>query len=173
MNYPMREDLKLNNKFPDFELPDQNGKDRKLSELMDGKPTVLLFLRGHFCPKDRRHLTNLVNHLQPEMRVNYSNIVSVSVDDKLTTKEVRNALDAHWTFLCDYKKELLYDLKIVDRTDKRHGDVYIPYTFVLEGDRTIFKIYNGWWYLGRPTVEEIRMDLREITSKRQDWIYPG
>jgi len=44
---------------------------------------------------------------------------------------------------------------------------------ILDRDRTIYKIYNGWWYVGRPTVEEIRMDLRALLSRRNDWVYPG
>lgn len=31
-------------------------------------------------------------------------------------------------------------------------------------ERVIHKIYNGWWYLGRPTVEELRMDLRALMA---------
>ena len=46
----------------------------------------------------------------------------------------------------------------------------IPYTLVLEPQLKIFKIYNGYWYWGRPSVEELRMNLREITRKiRPDW----
>jgi hypothetical protein len=36
---------------------------------------------------------------------------------------------------------------------------------------SIYKIYNGWWYVGRPTVEEIRMDFRALLSRRGDWWY--
>ncbi|MCA1573738.1 MAG: hypothetical protein LC770_04215, partial [Acidobacteria bacterium] len=46
-----------------------------------------------------------------------------------------------------------------------------PYTFVLDRDRTIYKIYNGWWFVGRPTVEELRMDYRALMSRRPDWWY--
>jgi hypothetical protein len=46
----------------------------------------------------------------------------------------------------------------------------IPYTLVLEPQLKIFKLYNGYWYWGRPSIEELRMDLREITRKiRPDW----
>ena len=46
----------------------------------------------------------------------------------------------------------------------------IPYTFVLEPGLKIYKIYNGYWYWGRPTVYELHTDLREVTSKiRPDW----
>jgi hypothetical protein len=49
--------------------------------------------------------------------------------------------------------------------------VAIPYTFVLDRDRTIYKIYNGWWFVGRPTVEEMRMDYRALMFRRPDWRY--
>jgi peroxiredoxin len=171
MDYPMHPDLKVGNKFPDFELPDHTGEIRKLSQLLRGFPGVLIFSRGYFCPKDRRQLANYVTHLQPEFRVNYCKIITVSVDDKMNTVETRDALGADWPFLMDPDRKLLHELEMVDATDPAHGEIYIPYTFILDRDRTIYKIYNGWWYVGRPTVEEIRMDLRVLMSRRHDWIY--
>ena len=171
MDYPMRADLKLGERFPNFELPDHTGELHKLSSLLRGFPGVLIFSRGHYCPKDRRQLTNYVAQLQPEFRVNYCRMITVSVDDPLATNEVRNALGADWPFLVDSGRTLLRELEMVDISDPIHGEVYIPYTFVLDRDRTIYKIYNGWWYLGRPTVEEIRMDLRMVMSRRSDWVY--
>jgi peroxiredoxin len=171
MNFPMRSDLKVGNQFPDFELPDQGGERRKLSQLLRGFPGVLIFGRGYFCPKDRRQLSNYVQQLQPEFRVNYCHLISVSVDDAMNTNETRDAIGADWTFLMDPERRLLHELEMVDSTDKAHGEVYIPYSFILDRDRTIYKIYNGWWYLGRPTPEEIRMDLRELMSRRPDWVY--
>lgn len=46
----------------------------------------------------------------------------------------------------------------------------VPYTIVLEPSLVINKIYNGYWFFGRPTVEELRQDLRAIRRKcRPDW----
>ena len=171
MDYPMRADLRVGNQFPNFELPDQTGEMRKLSQILRGFPGVLVFSRGHFCPKDHRQLENYVRDLQPELRVNYCKMITVSVDDKYETNEMRDKLGADWPFLMDPDRQLLYELEMTDRTDPIHGDIYIPYTFILDRDRTIYKIYNGWWFLGRPTVEEIRMDLRALMSRRPDWVY--
>ncbi len=44
----IREDLQPGNPFPDFELPDQDGAVRKLSELMGGWLTILVFWRGQY-----------------------------------------------------------------------------------------------------------------------------
>jgi len=167
----MHPDLKVGQKFPNFELPDQDGEPRQLSKLIRGFPTVLIFNRGYYWPKDRRQLTAYVRELQPEFQVNYCKMITVTVDDRMNTNEVRAALAADWPFLMDPDRSLLHKLQMTDQTDQVHGEVYIPYTFILDRDRTIYKIYNGWWFIGRPTCEEIRMDLRALMSKRPDWIY--
>jgi len=116
-------------------------------------------------------LTTYVQQLQPEFRVNYCKMISVSVDDRENTTDTRTALAADWPFLMDPDRRLLHELQMTDTTDKVHGEVYIPYTFILDRDRTIYKVYNGWWFVGRPTPEEIRMDLRALMSRRPDWVY--
>lgn len=46
----------------------------------------------------------------------------------------------------------------------------IPHTFVLEPGMRIYRIYQGYWYFGRPTVEELRLDLRAVLQRcRPDW----
>jgi peroxiredoxin len=44
----MRDDLKPSNKFPDIELPNHDKETVKLSALMRGFPTVLVFSRGYY-----------------------------------------------------------------------------------------------------------------------------
>ena len=34
----------------------------------------------------------------------------------------------------------------------------------------MFKIYQGSWYFGRPSIEELRQDLRQLSRNcRPDW----
>ena len=44
----MRDNLRPGEKFPDFELPGDDEKLAKLSSLMRGFPTVVVFSRGHY-----------------------------------------------------------------------------------------------------------------------------
>jgi peroxiredoxin len=44
----MRSDITPGGTFPDYGLPDQEKKPRKLSELQGDDPMVLLLSRGHF-----------------------------------------------------------------------------------------------------------------------------
>jgi hypothetical protein len=40
----------------------------------------------------------------------------------------------------------------------------IAHTLVLDPGLRIYKIYNGYWFFGRPTVVELRLDLRACCS---------
>jgi hypothetical protein len=41
---------------------------------------------------------------------------------------------------------------------------------VLEPGLRVYKIYDGYWFFGRPTVEELRQDLRTVLQRcRPDW----
>jgi len=41
---------------------------------------------------------------------------------------------------------------------------------VLEPGLRVYKVYNGYWFFGRPTVEELRLDLRAVLARcRPDW----
>jgi len=41
---------------------------------------------------------------------------------------------------------------------------------VLEPGLVVYKIYNGYWFWGRPTLEDLRQDLRIVTKNcRPDW----
>src|SRR5262249_26837902 len=164
----MRADIVPGAVFPDYELPDQTGKHRKLSELQGGDPLVLVLSRGAFCPKDRRQHEGLLQ-LHREMIVGYSRLVTVSTDNLLELNEFRSGVGAAWTFLSDAGRKIQKDLDIAEYTDPHHNPM-IPHTLVLEPGLKIYKIYNGYWFFGRPTVEELRLDLRAVLARcRPDW----
>ena len=50
----MRSDIVPGAVFPDYELSDHRGKRRKLSELQQQDPMIVVLSRGAYCPKDRR-----------------------------------------------------------------------------------------------------------------------
>jgi len=164
----MRADIVPGAPFPDYELSDHTGKHRKLSELQGQDPLVLMLSRGGFCPKDRRQAELLVR-LHREMDVGYCRLVTISTDSIVETSEYRAGIDAHWPFLSDPHRIVQKDLDIPEYTDPMHNPM-IPHTFVIEPGLVIHKIYNGYWFFGRPTLEELRQDLRAVLKKcRPDW----
>ncbi|MBW4444894.1 MAG: redoxin domain-containing protein [Plectolyngbya sp. WJT66-NPBG17] len=129
---------------------------------------VLVLSRGGYCPKDRRQAEGLVQ-LHREIEVGYCRLVTISTDNITETSEYRSGVGAHWTFLSDAGRKIQKDLDIAEYTDPLHNPM-IPYTIVLEPGLIIHKIYMGYWFFGRPTLEELRQDLRVVLRKCQpDW----
>ena len=164
----MRSDIVPGAVFPDYELSDHTAKHRKLSELQGQHPMVLVLSRGGYCPKDRRQAEGLVQ-LHREMEVGYCRLVTLSTDSIVETNEFRSGVGAHWPFLSDPRRTVQKDLDIAEYTDPVHNPM-IPHTIVLEPGLVVHKVYNGYWFFGRPTTEDLRQDLRAVTRKcRPDW----
>lgn len=164
----MRSDIVSGAAFPDYELSDHTAKRRKLSELQGQHPMVLMLSRGGYCPKDRCQ-AELMVQLHREIELSYCRLVTISTDNITETNEYRNRVGAQWPFLSDAARIIQKDLDIAEYTDPVHNPM-IPYTIVLEPGLIIYKIYNGYWFWGRPTPEDMRQDLRVVTRKcRPDW----
>jgi peroxiredoxin len=164
----MRPDIVPGAVFPDYKLSDHHGMQRTLSELQEADPLVLVLSRGGFCPKERRQHEGLVQ-LHREMQVGYCRLVTISTDNLIETNEFRSGVGAHWVFLSDPGRKVQKDLDIAEYTDTDHNPM-IPHTLVLEPGLKIYKVYNGYWFFGRPTVEELRLDLRAVLQRcRPDW----
>jgi len=84
-------------------------------------------------------LENYTQYLQPELAVNYCKLLVVTVDDPETTRQFRADLGAEYPFLIDVDRKLINELDIVDTTDPKHSPIPIPYTFVLDRTREIYK----------------------------------
>src|SRR5437764_1300453 len=164
----MRTDMKPGATFPDYELPDHTGQRRRLSELQENDPMIVFLSRGHYCPKERRHLKRVVE-FYPDIELGYTKVVTISTDGIDLTNEFRSGLGAQWPFLSDPGRVVQQDLDIQEYTDAKNNPM-IPHTIVLEPGLRVFKIYEGYWYWGRPSMEDLWTDLREITQRvRPDW----
>lgn len=96
----MHADIVPGAQFPDYELTDHTRARRKLSELQGNDPLILVLSRGHYCPKDhQQHLA--LAAFYPQIKVAYTQIVTISTDNILETNEFRDAIGAQWTFLSD------------------------------------------------------------------------
>ena len=164
----MRPDIVPGGTFPDYELTDHAKMRRSLSELQGIDPMVLILSRGHFCPKDhQQHLAMAAAY--PQFVVAYTKVVTIATDNLLELNEFRNSVGARWTFLSDAGRKLQKDLDIQEYTDPTH-DPMIPHTLVLKPGLVIHSVYNGYWFWGRPSVEDLRRDLREVFQEvRPDW----
>ncbi len=153
-------------RFPDLDLPDHTGRRRLLSEIAAGDPVVLLFSRGWWCPKEQRHLRE-VTELQSEFEVAYTRIVVVSIDEPEVQSAFRAGLGARFLFLSDARRSWIDRLGLREEADTLH-DPYRPAAFTLAPDLTVHRAYDGYWYWGRPTMEDLRQDMRAISHAVRD-----
>src|ERR1700690_290763 len=164
----MRDDIFPGAVLPDYDLSDHGAKRRKLSELQGQHPMVLVLSRGGFCPKERRQHEGLVQ-LHRELEVGYCRLVTITTASVIETNEFRRGVVAHWPFLSDPRRVVQKDLDIAEYTDPLHNPM-TPHTIVLEPGLVIYKIYNGYWFFGRPTIEDLGKALRAVLRKcRPDW----
>lgn len=110
--------------------------------------------------------------LQDELEVSYCRLLSVSVDRPDVAYAYRAGLGARWPFLCDPDRTVLEALGLRETTDTTH-DPYVPRVFVLRPDLSVHREYDGYWFVGRPTLDELLRDLREVSAAaRPDWVAP-
>lgn len=164
----MRDDLIPGARFPDFVLPDHTKAKRHLSDIQGDQLMIVFLTRGFFCPKDRAQMHELVR-FHPQLVVGYTQVVTITTDDWHITNNYRQQTHAPWPFLYDEDRVVQQNLDIKEYTDTTH-DVMIPHTIVLGRGLEVFRIYNGYYYWGRPSTAELHADLRELARQTYpDW----
>ncbi len=155
--------LEVGSALPELELRDHAGNPRVLSQLVGGDPTVLHVFRGWWCPKEQAFARKLVA-FQDEVEVAYTNVISLSVDAPAVSSAFRAGLGARWTFLCDDERTYLDALGLRETTDTVNHP-YLPTVAVLRPDLTVAAAWDGYWFWGRPSLEELRGALRSLTRE--------
>jgi peroxiredoxin len=164
----MRPDIVPGSAIPDFELPDHTSTPRKLSELQGENPMILTLARGHYCPKEHQQHLELAA-FYAKIAVAYTQIVTISTDPHHTLQEFRASVGAVWPFLSDTDRIVQKALDIQEYTDPENNPM-IPHTLVLKPGLMVHRIYNGYWFWGRPSTVDLWHDLRAVMSEiRPDW----
>lgn len=165
----MREKLAPGYSFPDYLLPDHTRTERRLSDLQgQDNPLLLLLIRGHFCPRDREQLKALTA-FHPQLVTGGCRVGLISTDDWQTSHLLRQQVGASYPFLCDEKKQVRDELGICEYTDPERLPM-IPHTILLLPGLQIWRVWNGHYYWGRPSTDELHSELRSLTRDiRTDW----
>ena len=91
----------------------------------------------------------------------YTKIATIATDEHHTLQEFRDSVGAQWPFLSDPGRIVQKDLDIQEYTDPDH-DPMIPHTLVLKPGLVVHTIYNGYWFWGRPSFDDLWRDLRDV-----------
>lgn len=111
-----------------------------------------------------RHLVEF----EKELAVAYTKVVAISVDSWRENAALRAGLGANFSILSDADRVAQEAMGLVEVTSRAHPD--LPRDYILYPDLTIYKVYNGYYYWGRATLDDLRQDFRVISSQiRKDW----
>lgn len=85
---------------PDFRLTDVDGNQVGLADVHQGRPLVLLFFRGEFCPTARRDLLTYAN-IYDRVQALGAEMVGISADTPANHAVLRNDLWVPFPLLSD------------------------------------------------------------------------
>ena len=156
--------------FPDLRLPETTGRELALTQLAEGRPLLLAFVRGWWCPKEQVRVRGLVA-LQDEIQREYGRIAAVTVDEPYVNGAFRAGIGAQFPFLSDEDRAVARELDLLELTDEWHVP-YLPFTFLLDMHLRIEGIWCGFWAWGNPTPDELRLGFRAITRREQPSFEP-
>jgi peroxiredoxin len=149
--------------LPDFELPDTTGVKRRLSELQGSDPMVVLLGRGEHCPRERQHLTEMLQ-FHRWSAVAFTKLVTVLPNDLHDTNKMKISIGASWPFLSDADLEVQRTLGIEEYTDTHH-EATVPHTLVLAPGLVIDTVHVGYWFWGRPSPYQLWQDLQDLLRR--------
>jgi len=175
--------IKVDEKAPDFELPNALGKQIALNHLLSKGPVVITFYRGSWCPYCNLQLRALQAKLE-EIHQLGATLVAISPevpDASMTKNEISNM---EFTVLSDQDAkiaseygvawevpEFLLEHMRVDRNldlkEINNGNsniLPIPATFILGSDGIVKWSYVNVDYRTRSEPEEIIEALKNITK---------
>jgi peroxiredoxin len=163
----MSRNLDPGTRIPDFELPDENGDRHRLSELQGDNVLVLHLSRGEHCPRERQHHRELLR-FHEWCSVAFTELVSILPNELHDVYKLKISTGAGWTFLADEELGVQRHFDINEYTDTHHANAGVPHTLILSPGLKVEEVYVGYWFWGRPSPEQLWLDLQELHERIKD-----
>ncbi len=165
--------LNVNDKAPNFELKDQNGKLVNLSNELKNGSVILVFYRGQWCPYCTKQLTNLQDSMN--MITNKgAQVIAITPEQKMNVDKTIAKTKADFTIISDQNLELLNAYQVsfgldsatstkyktfgvnLEESNGNNGNALpVPAVYVIGKDGKINYRYFNRDYKKRPTVKEL------------------
>ena len=139
----------------------------RLSELQGDDILVLHLSRGEHCPRERQHHREMLR-FHEWCSLAFTELVSCCRTPSTTSCRLKIGTGAHWTFLADEDLEVQRHFDIHEYTDTHHDHAGVPHTLILSPGLRIEKVYVGYWFWGRPSPEQLWVDLQELCGADKD-----
>lgn len=167
---------------PQVALQDHTGKAVAMSEALAGKPTLLVFYRGGWCPYCNIQLSAL-RKVVPDLASHGFQLVAVSPDrpEELSRTLEKNELD--YTLLSDNKAELMqafgiafkvdeetiekyksYNIDLAKASGHDHYALPVPSVFVIDADGVVQFAYSNPDYRTRVPERIVRAAIEAVEA---------
>lgn len=139
---PLPDDLRPGKPLPYFRATDEQGNELD-SECLKGKPTVILFVRGNWCPFCSRQVANLTKHYQ-DINERGARLILITPKPLETTRRVAVFFDFDFEFWLDSDLSIAAQLGLVqsggvpsDQHREYGNDTIWPASLVVDRDGVI------------------------------------
>lgn len=160
--------LKRGDKAPQFELPDVNGNNVSLSQILaKGKKVVVVFYRGGWCPMCSKQLASLSSDFE-KFKDKGATIVAISNEAPQKGLDLLKKIKLPYYLLVDAKSNVIeaYGVKVTKRElfdipalRGDHKDYALPSVFIISEDSKILWVYIGKNFHARPKNTQILANL--------------
>ena len=123
--------LLIGDHVPELDLIDSNGNNFDLGKLTGGKPTILIFYRGWWCPYCNVQLQQLKIHESDLSKLGYQ-IIAISPDLPEFLRKSIETHKLHFIFLSDSKMTAAMAFGIAYTLDEQTLEQYKKYNINLE-----------------------------------------
>lgn len=163
---PVPEGIKPGRTLPDFSAVDENGAPLSSGDLR-GRPSVLLFVRGNWCPFCSKQVQKLTQYYR-QINESGAHLILVTPKPLETTRRVAEFFNVEFEFWLDESLAIGRQLGLVQEAgvpkdyNREYGrDTLWPTTLVVDREGVIRHTELSRFIADRPDPEKI---LRIVTS---------
>jgi len=160
-------DLKPGNPLPEFTAVDENGNALSSTGLR-GRPSVLLFVRGTWCPFCSKQVQKLTKYYK-EINESGAHLILVTPKPLETTRRVASFFDVEFDFWLDESLAIGKQLGLVqaagvprDYGTEYGRDTLWPTTLIVDGDGVIRHTELSRVIADRPDPEKLLRIVRKL-----------
>ena len=159
--------LKPGQPLPSFSLVDEHNSEVKTDDL-SGRPAVLLFVRGSWCPFCSRQVANLTKHYK-EITDSGARLILITPKPLETTRRVANFFEVEFEFWLDDSLRVARKLGLVqsngvpkDFQGEYGEDTMWPTSLVVDADGIIRFTEMSRFIADRPNPEKLLKAVKSL-----------
>lgn len=161
--------LRIGQALPDFSAENEDGETVRTTDL-HGKPAVLLFLRGNWCPFCNRQVEDLTQHYK-EITDLGARLIFVTPKPLATTRRVADIFGVQFEFWLDPELTAAKQLGLVHTAgvpgkhrDQFGTDTVWPTSIVTNAEGVITYVAQSRRIVDRPNSQELMQQIRKLVA---------